>query len=210
MNLKERWLMSIYTKIVVICLTVSTLISCVTSEKTASQKNNQSTENEQRVLDSEELILEFMTMLKMDLKKSLKQHSPENAINACNQSAPFIAETINEKYGWKIGRTSLKLRNQSNKPDAWEARVMKSFSERRADGEAIQDLSHFEIITENGVKNFRYMKAIPTMTVCLKCHGENVSEAVKARLKKVYPDDKAVNFKFGDIRGAFTVTQKVE
>lgn len=201
--------MSVYTHIPVILFTVFAIFSCATNDKTANG-NLYSDDNEQLVKDSEELISEFMTMLKTDLKTSLKKHSAENAINACNQSAPFIAESIKEQYGWEIGRTSLKLRNQSNRPDAWEARVLHNFEMRRAEGEAIQDLTYSDVITENGVKKFRYMKAIPTMTVCLNCHGINLTQAVKDRLNDAYPEDKAVGFKLGDIRGAFTVIQEIE
>lgn len=202
--------MNAYSHIAVICFVTFSLVTCATSDKSASSTANHVSEDDHRVVNSEELISEFMTMMKADLQRALKQSSPEEAINACNQSAPVISESLYEKYGWKIGRTSHKLRNQSNSPDAWEKKVLNDFTERREDGEAIQDLTYSEIVEERGVKTFRYMKAIPTITVCLKCHGDKLSTGVKARLKDVYPHDEAVDFKFGDIRGAFTVSQEIE
>lgn len=59
--------------------------------------------------------------------------------------------------------------------------------------------------TEDG---FRYMKAIPTKGLCLTCHGEALTEPVKATLAELYPEDKATGFKVGDIRGAFSIIQK--
>ena len=49
------------------------------------------------------------------------------------------------------------------------------------------------------------MKAIPTQALCLNCHGELMSTPVKAKIKQLYPGDKATGFKVGDIRGAFTL-----
>lgn len=202
--------MSFKTYIAVICILTTSLISCATSDKSGSDKSQKSAEEDHRVVDSEELIFEYMTMLKTDLMKALKTHSPEDSINACNQSAPMISQALFEKYGWKIGRTSLKLRNQSNAPDAWEKNVLEEFEKRRADGEAIQDLTFSEVANENGLPRFRYMKAIPTMNICLNCHGEKLSKGLTSKLKNIYPHDKAVDFKFGDIRGAFTISQDVE
>ena len=45
--------------------------------------------------------------------------------------------------------------------------------------------------------------------VCLKCHGENIDPAVKAKLGELYPNDKATGYKLGDLRGAFTVRQEM-
>ena len=56
---------------------------------------------------------------------------------------------------------------------------------------------------------FRFMKAIPTGAVCLKCHGTDLSPAVTAKLTELYPDDKATGFKEGDLRGAFVVVKNL-
>ena len=185
-------------------------MSCATSDKSVPVESQKPAQEDHRVVDSEELIFEYMTMLKSDLMSALKTHSTEDSINACNQSAPMISQALYEKYGWRIGRTSLKLRNQSNAPDDWEKKVLEEFEQRRADGEAIQDLTFSEVANDKGVARFRYMKAIPTMSLCLKCHGENLPNGLKTKLKNTYPHDKAVDFKFGDIRGAFTISQDVE
>jgi len=42
---------------------------------------------------------------------------------------------------------------------------------------------------------------------CLKCHGEQLDPAVQARIKELYPDDKATGYKTGDLRGAVTIRQ---
>jgi len=198
--------MNSYIKFAVIGCCSLIFTSCATGSKDGEKQK----QTEQHVIDSEALIKEYMTMLKSELTSALKHAPPEDAINACNQSAPVISAALYEKYGWKIGRTSLKTRNQSNAPDAWEKKILDSFETRRTEGEPVQDLTHQETTNMDGKKTFRYMKAIPTMMLCLDCHGENLSPKVQAKLNEVYPDDKAVNFKHGDIRGAFTISQDVE
>jgi len=73
--------------------------------------------------------------------------------------------------------------------------------------QTLNKLEHGEIVTENGKKVFRYMKAIPTQDVCLKCHGTDIDPAVIKALDETYPNDKAQGFKEGNIRGAFTISQ---
>ena len=65
-----------------------------------------------------------------------------------------------------------------------------------------------EVKTEQG-NSFRFMKAIPTGQVCLDCHGDKIDPKVATKLITTYPEDKAIGFKLGDIRGAFTITQPI-
>ena len=68
-------------------------------------------------------------------------------------------------------------------------------------------MEYAEVVAEGGKQYFRYMKAIPTGELCLKCHGAEIEPGVKAKLDELYPNDKARGFKLGDIRGAFTIKQ---
>jgi hypothetical protein len=85
--------------------------------------------------------------------------------------------------------------------------VLSDFAARQARGEDVKPMAHFEAVDNNGEKSFRFMKAIPTGEVCLKCHGADIAADVKAKLQEAYPDDKATGYKPGDVRGAFTITQ---
>ena len=42
---------------------------------------------------------------------------------------------------------------------------------------------------------------------CLKSHGENIDTTVSAKLNELYPTDKAIGYKPGEVRGAFTIIQ---
>lgn len=160
-----------------------------------------------RASSSKQVVQEFMKQLKSELSQAMKSGGPVNAISVCNHRAPVIAKELSDKYGWKIARTSLKVRNPENTADAWEDEVLRKFENRKAMGEDVKPMAYFAMVENNRQKNFRFMKAIPTAEVCLKCHGQNITPDVKAKLDQLYPNDKARDYKLGDIRGAFTITQ---
>ncbi|HBE92774.1 MAG TPA: hypothetical protein DDW55_09685 [Gammaproteobacteria bacterium] len=155
-------------------------------------------------------VKEFMQTLKQELQGGMQDGGPVNAISVCNLSAPAIANTYSVRNGWDVGRTSLKLRNPANAPDAWERSVLESFDERKGAGEDPAKMEHYEVVRKDGVKALRYMKAIPTAKLCLACHGENIDSITRTRLEKLYPDDQALGYKAGDIRGAFSITQPLD
>ena len=164
-------------------------------------------EIEARSKESRIVVGDFMLLLKTELKAAMKEGGPTNAIQVCKNKAPAIAAEMSEKHGWRVARTSLKLRNPHNAPDAWENNVLQEFEKRKTAGEEVKTLEYAEIVKIDGKKQFRYMKAIPTGEVCLQCHGSDIKPDVAATLNNFYPKDQATGFKQGDIRGAFTVTQ---
>lgn len=159
---------------------------------------------------SRETAREFMQTLKQELMAGMQEGGPVNAISVCNLSAPAIASTYSARKGWEVRRTSLKLRNPDNAPDAWERSVLESFEQRRTAGEDPAQMEYHEVVQSDGAAELRYMKAIPTAELCLACHGPQVDSTVRERLAKLYPADQALGYRPGDIRGAFSITQPLE
>ena len=62
------------------------------------------------------------------------------------------------------------------------------------------------IKNDDNSKIFRFIKPILTGKVCLTCHGSEIEEGLAFRIKELYPNDRAIGFKLGEIRGAFSVT----
>jgi len=148
----------------------------------------------------------FGGALKNELVTAIKKSGPIHAVGACNGKAPEIAKAKSAD-GWTVGRTSLKLRNPDNRPDAWEMKVLQSFEARKKQGENPAKIAFGEVVEQDGKKVYRFMKAIPTAEICLKCHGNRIEPDVAAKLDGLYPHDKARGFKPGDIRGAFTLSK---
>jgi hypothetical protein len=141
------------------------------------------------------------------LQEEIQKGGPEGAIGVCREKAPAMAKAASEKSGWAIRRVSLKNRNPKAVPDAWEEAVLKEFDKRLAAGEKPTGLERGEVVAVDGKPMYRYMKALPTQDICLQCHGtpERISQAVHAKLKELYPDDKAVGYHAAEIRGAITI-----
>jgi hypothetical protein len=150
----------------------------------------------------------FADALKEELMGAMSAGGPTAAIGACNEKAPAIA-VEKSRDGWRVGRTSLKIRNAKNAPDAWELATLEEFEARKAKGEAPDKLVKAEIVSENGQKTFRFMKAIPTVPLCLNCHGRDIKPEVAAKLEGLYPADKAKGYGEGELRGAFTLSKKL-
>ena len=160
-----------------------------------------------RIGTSREAIKSFADALQKQLGSAMEIGGPTAAIEVCKIAAPDIAAEALEERGWRIGRTSLKLRNPANAPDAWELDVLRDFEARRTAGEDPAGIDHAEFVVRGDKRTFRYMKAIGTQPVCTVCHGTSIAPEVAAALDALYLEDRARGFKVGDIRGAFSIAQ---
>ncbi len=158
-------------------------------------------------------VMGFAKELSGALKVELAKGGPPSAIGVCRDIAPAIANRISLEKGWKVTRVGTRVRNAMiGTPDAWEQKVLADFQSRAAKGESYQQMSHSEVIEEPGGRSFRFMKAIPVQKACLACHGstEDLAEAVRAALATRYPHDRAVDYREGDLRGAFSIKQPLD
>jgi hypothetical protein len=145
------------------------------------------------------------------LTDEIGKGGPEGAILVCRDKAPQLAKAASEETGWSIRRVSLRNRNPRAVPDAWERAALEDFDRRAASGEPPITLEKAEVVTDGGKQYYRYMRALPTQPLCLNCHGapEQLAPAAVEKLKALYPDDKAVGYRPGEIRGAMTIRKPV-
>lgn len=163
---------------------------------------------QQMVEEGRKVTGQLLSQVRSELTKEMEISGPSRSILVCKYSSPEIASELSRKTGWRITRVSLKPRNPAmGSPDAWEQDVLLDFDRRAARGEKAETLERAEIVTESQGRYFRYMKALPVQQGCLACHGpaSGVPEAVKARLAAEYPNDKAIGYSVGEVRGAVTI-----
>lgn len=160
-----------------------------------------------RVSQARAAVKELGETLKGELMAAIAAGGPQAAIGVCQTIAPALAEKASAARGLEVGRTALRLRNPANAPDAWERAVLEDFAAQIKAGADPAKLEHAETVTEaSGASTFRYMKAIPMGAVpCLTCHGAP-EPALKAEIMRLYPQDQAIGFRPGELRGAFTVS----
>ena len=149
----------------------------------------------------------LMLSLQGELFAAMKSGGPVMAVDVCRVKAPRIAIDTAAGTPWKIARTSAKVRNPANAPDAWEAGKLEEFRKRFAGGEELAAIESWEVVEVEGRATFRYMKAIGTTSPCLNCHGVSLKPEIAAKVKELYPEDEAVGFASGQLRGAFTLSR---
>lgn len=149
--------------------------------------------------------------LKEALTAALKDKGPIAALEVCKSIAPQSASTIGEQRHLTIKRTAFKVRNQANAPDEFEARILAEFLAKAESGADVQSLAYSQVIEAGGSKHLRLMKAIPMAEQpCAVCHGTQVKPDVMTKIRELYPQDQATGFLPGQMRGAFSVTVKID
>lgn len=128
------------------------------------------------------------------LMEAMGSQGPAAAIAVCQTEAPQIAAEVSESHGLTIGRTGVRLRNANNQPPAW-AKAMTA---------AAVDSPQFVSLT-NG--DSAALLPIKLQAQCLMCHGpkEQIAPVIQDQLAKLYPDDQAVGFQEGELRGWFWI-----
>ncbi|GHD62626.1 hypothetical protein GCM10017083_51570 [Thalassobaculum fulvum] len=143
-----------------------------------------------------------------EMQRAMAQ-GPAEAIGVCRHLAPQISAEIEAETGWTIRRPALKVRNREMRPTAEERSVMLGFEIRHAAGQPIELLRTTRAARDGDAVTIHFMQAIPTMQGCLACHGSAIEPETAAAIHALYPDDEAVGFEVGDLRGAFSLTKTV-
>jgi len=105
-------------------------------------------------------------------------------------------------------RTSLKLRNPANAPDAAEQLALDHFKQQMENGESPSPLLIQRIETPGAAPEWRVYKPLGVAPKCMTCHGDPAeqSPALRAKLNSLYPLDQAKGYSSGEWRGVIRVT----
>ncbi|MCU0233581.1 MAG: DUF3365 domain-containing protein [Thermoanaerobaculales bacterium] len=129
-----------------------------------------------------------------ELTAALDQGGPAAGITVCREKAPQVAANVSETYGLRIGRTSHRLRNTANSGPAWSEAYVAGL-----EGEPTW------VAGPNG--ELGALLPIRLRAECQMCHGpaEMIADEVMAAIRANYPEDQAVGFTEGELRGWFWV-----
>jgi hypothetical protein len=157
---------------------------------------------EERALSKGRLAVSALNdTLREKLAAGMKDSGPAGAMQVCSLQAQALTREVAEQQGVRVGRTSLKLRNPKNAPDAWEQQVLSRLQVQAREGTLPDEV--FEATETGGKKVFRYAKPVTIAPMCIRCHGDlsQIPEEVLGMLKERYPADQATGYKPGDLRG---------
>lgn len=145
-------------------------------------------------------ISQYSSQLLTSLKVALDDGGPLNAVNVCNVVAPDI-QTAHVRDGWFLERVTAKPRNRNNQADSAQLAILAQFESPNAPAFVSQ--------WDNAVKRekFRFYRPIRTNELCGGCHGDPSSfvAGLSEELRKLYPEDKAIGYKNGELRGMFAI-----
>lgn len=129
-----------------------------------------------------------------ELSAALDTGDPADGIAVCRSKAPQIAENVGTAFGVEIGRTSMKLRNPNNTAPEW---ALPTITEGTGN-------PTFLTGPDGG---FGALLPIRLKAECEMCHGDPgaIDESIQQALAEQYPEDQAVGFSEGDLRGWFWV-----
>lgn len=157
--------------------------------------------------------LEFMKTLKGVLINQMQTGGVVQAVSVCSDTAQVLTNNFGLQKGVYIRRVSLKNRNPNNYPDEFEKRILNQFELLKQNNELNEKTEYFEVVKEDEFTYLRYLKPILVQAECLNCHGDpatNMMGDVKELIAQQYPDDKAVGYSIGDLRGAVSVKKAME
>jgi hypothetical protein len=151
--------------------------------------------------------MEFMKDLKGILINQIQSNGILQAVSVCSDTAQVLTNNFGVQKGVYIKRVSLKSRNVNNVPDDFEKLILNKFSLMQQNSELNNESEYAEIVEEGEFRYLRYLKPIMVQAECLNCHGsENeIMPEVKQLINREYPDDKAIGYKIGDLRGAVSL-----
>jgi len=122
-----------------------------------------------------------------DVERRFGEGDPDANAAACETAAPV--------EGARVGRTSARLRNPANAPPAWAGAYV-----AQTDGQKASEVAPraFDLGDRVGL-----LRPVELRSRCLHCHDarERLSEGTRQWLSRSYPQDRAVGYALGDLRG---------
>ncbi len=140
------------------------------------------------------------------LTEQMKLGGPAQALPFCNVEALPLTQQLSEKFNVFIKRTSDKLRNQENIPSERELEIINNYYKLISEKKEMTP-----IVEVDNNNNKHYYAPIILKANCLACHGkveEFVSVKTDSIIKSLYPNDKAIGYNDGDLRGIWSIEFK--
>ncbi len=153
----------------------------------------------------DDLVGETKRKISTTLLEAMEKGGVKYASQFCNLVAYPIVDSMSKVHNARIRRVSDKPRNPKDAMDEEEQKVFAIFKAKAQMPNA--ELMPIVMQHDDGTVGY-YAPIKISMPTCLKCHGE-VGKDIKAEdykvLKSLYPNDVAVGYKEGELRGMFSI-----
>ena len=153
--------------------------------------------------EGKEMAMATAKKLGSNLTQKMKEGGVKEAVPFCNTMAYPLTEEMSKKYNAEIRRTSDKLRNEKNKPNNEEKKIIEDYKKGLASNKQLKP-----VVAIDASGNPHFYAPIILQKKCMTCHGAvggEVSIKTDSLIKSYYPNDKAVGYKEGDLRGIWSI-----
>lgn len=144
-----------------------------------------------------------------EVRIAMSKGGAEKAVDQCHLKAlPLTGEIIKgQPRITAVKRTSLKLRNAANTPDAAEKLALAKV-ERGIENGVLPKVLLQQVDLPGGKSEWRVYRPVGVSPECMACHGpqESMSPELQKLLKERYPSDQATGYAAGQWRGLIRVS----
>ena len=144
-----------------------------------------------------------------ELSRAVAKDGLEGAVDVCHlKNLPMIDGRLSAfPQITAVKRTSLRLRNAANAPDAADQLALDEVVKALANDTAPKVLVQ-RIDRPNAAPEWRIYRPLGVMPECIGCHGDpgQQSPALREKLRRLYPADQSTGFAVGEWRGLLRVT----
>ena len=184
-------------KSILFLLTITALSACSNSkQQTISEE-----EKAALMLLGDSISMKMQNVLLQNVGKAIQKGGTDYAVEFCNVQAMPLTDSIADNLNVYIQRLSDKNRNPVNalqtQMDSIAWRKMKS------------EKTDFTTQDKNG-EVYYYKPILIGMPTCIKCHGgkNDIPVSTQKIIGQKYPNDKAVGYQMGDLRGMWKIKLK--
>lgn len=147
----------------------------------------------------------------MEVRRVLAKSSPALAIGMLHlKDYKLPLSAPGQPVVTAVRRTSLRVRNPANSPDAADQAALDLIMEQLQNGDDVARVLVQRVTLPGQPPEWRVYRPLAALQQCLDCHGKEAALApgVADTLKVFYPADKAVDYKPGEWRGLIRVSIK--
>ena len=180
---------------------------CLDCNNSSSQQENDivltSEESVMYLAKGKEVAAASFIALSQQLQKAVKEGGIPNAIQYCNVAALPITDSLAIQHQATIRRTSSKNRNTKNRPTDLEQSVLAEYAEKAKEGHDLKP-----IVKPLDDQKVVFYAPIKVNGFCLNCHGKldgTLTLENHQIIKKYYPNDKAIGYVDGELRGIWSI-----
>lgn len=193
--------MNALRKYLLVSVCILIMVSCNTN-KPSSENTNPVDQEAHFLALGDSISLMAQQALMKQLTTALEKGGPNYAVNFCSERAIPITDSLSQQYNCEIKRVAERNRNPDNALKQEDKNIFDAFGASLIAGSTPQPK-----LVVTPTEMLYYKPIILGMPACLQCHGgiSQLNPFAQNTINARYPEDKAIDFKEGDLRGMWRI-----